>query len=340
MTRSVRAAYPARTGIVKNPINMPKENLFGRSPYHAGVIKPTRTLAVNPIPRPWTVCVSFQMKMKGRALGLADPEFDGGVAVIDLAAKLGIYKQTMYRAIRHLGILPAKIPKKYTHGRVALFITKAQARATLGYLRIRGLLTGRATRSRAVDTEMRLGEHGLFYIVLLEPTNDPKRFKLGFCTNIAARLTCIKANAPYARLLVTWPCKRLWERTATEFIAANCQSVNSEVFRTGSFKTLRERGDRFFSLMPKLPKQLVDYLTDEASEKVVEETNATELGNSSKEIYYDVHGEPHPGRPPRKRKSEWPETLLTRPTRKNRRHANHISHAEIPSRQRRPPRLH
>ena len=97
-----------------------------------------------------------------------------------------------------------------------------------------------------------LAEQGVFYLVSLESDSDPGRFKVGFGGSLPERLRALRCSAPFAKVIATWPCKRLWEKTAIDCISDDCQRIHTEVFRSASVASVRERCDRFFAMMPKL----------------------------------------------------------------------------------------
>jgi hypothetical protein len=86
----------------------------------------------------------------------------------------------------------------------------------------------------------------------LEPNHDPGRFKLGFATNIDERLRSHKTAAPFSKLLKTWPCKLLWEKTAIDCVSQGCIQIYTEVFRTESIDVVLSRCYQFFKLMPEV----------------------------------------------------------------------------------------
>ena len=104
----------------------------------------------------------------------------------------------------------------------------------------------------ATVSDALLAEQGVFYLLSLEPKSDPGRFKVGFATSLSERLRQLRCSAPFTTVVATWPCKRLWERTAIDSVGEGCERLHTEVFRTTSLEAVRERCDRFFALMPKI----------------------------------------------------------------------------------------
>lgn len=75
-------------------------------------------------------------------------------------------------------------------------------------------------------------------MLLLEPDHDPRRFKVGFTINLAERLRQLRCSAPLTKVIATWPCKRLWERTAIECVVNGCERLHTEVFRATSLESV------------------------------------------------------------------------------------------------------
>ncbi len=95
-------------------------------------------------------------------------------------------------------------------------------------------------------------EHGVFYLIQLEPEHDPGRFKAGFASNMIERLRAHRCSAPFATILDTWPCHKLWEKTAIDCVTQNCEQIHTEVFRTENIAQVKQKCDQLFSLMPSL----------------------------------------------------------------------------------------
>ena len=93
---------------------------------------------------------------------------------------------------------------------------------------------------------------GVFYLLRLEPEHDPSRFKVRFANNLNERLRHLRCAAPYTQVMNTWPCRRLWEKTAIECVTDGCERLHTEVSRSLSLETIEEKCAEFFALMPKL----------------------------------------------------------------------------------------
>jgi hypothetical protein len=90
----------------------------------------------------------------------------------------------------------------------------------------------------------------MFYLIQLEPEHDPVRIKFGFTVNMSDRLRHHKCSAPFAKVIRSWPCKFLWEKTAIDCVSNDCTKVYTEVFRAKkSLEIIVEKLDRFFDMM-------------------------------------------------------------------------------------------
>lgn len=174
------------------------------------------------------------------------------ISVIDLANQLGKRKQTIFKVLKRAGISPAKITSLDSRGQKAAYVSREQAR-------IIAEMVSNGSRTRAEDSSSPAissdSEEGYFYVVSCEPDHDPGRIKVGFASNVSERLRHLKVSAPYVKLQTTWPCRRLWEKTAIECVADGCERLGVEVFRTKSIDSVIAKCEGFFSLMPKLARK-------------------------------------------------------------------------------------
>ena len=92
---------------------------------------------------------------------------------------------------------------------------------------------------------------GLFYLVQLVPELAPERVKMGFTSSLSERMQQHQTAAPTARVLKAWPCRRTWEATVIDYLAAcACQHIANEVYECSDLTGLVENADRLFSLLP------------------------------------------------------------------------------------------
>lgn len=176
---------------------------------------------------------------------------DDLISVIDLANQYGKRKQTIFKFLKRLDIEPKKLTGgSDNRGQVISYITTEESQLVINELISRKATTGHEEETSGSLPDVLLAEQGVFYLLLLEPDHDPGRFKVGFTTSFSERLRQLRCSAPLTQLVAMWPCKRLWEKTAIECVANGCERLHTEVFRTTSLESVREKCDQFFSLMP------------------------------------------------------------------------------------------
>jgi hypothetical protein len=173
------------------------------------------------------------------------------ISIADLASQFGKRKQTVFKVLRRLRVEPRKLRSSDRRGQLVSYVTLEESRLFAAELR----LAGPPSRSRdelAAPPDVLPDEHGVFYLLLLEPEHDPGRFKVGFAVNLQERLRALRCSAPFTRVVRTWPCKTLWEKTAIDCVTKDCKQLHTEVFRTQSIDPVVQRCEQFFNLMPKL----------------------------------------------------------------------------------------
>ncbi|QDT35737.1 hypothetical protein Pan189_00900 [Stratiformator vulcanicus] len=174
---------------------------------------------------------------------------DDQISVIDAAHAVGYGKQAVFKILRRLGIETFKEQSANHNGQAIAYISMDDFQTLQTDVASRQ--TAGADESDDDGTTPGI-DYGVFYLIQLEPEHDPGRFKVGFATNINDRLRSHKCSAPFATVLKTWPCKRLWERTAIDCATFCCDQLHTEVFRTDDMATVIDRCDQFFALMPNL----------------------------------------------------------------------------------------
>jgi hypothetical protein len=167
------------------------------------------------------------------------------IAVIDFALKHSLHKQTVFKVLKRLEIETRSLKGSQTsRGQRIAYMTEADAERVLSELQSRSPGT---PKDDSITSEA-----GLFYVIQLEPEHDPSRFKVGYASNLSERIRHLRTSAPLLKVQRTWPCKRLWEKTAIECVTLGCVRLHTEVFRTSSLQSVIERCNAFFSLMPEL----------------------------------------------------------------------------------------
>ena len=164
----------------------------------------------------------------------------------ELADELGIYKQTVFKIAKRLGIQPVKRLDAARGNQLIALVSEADAAAIRdGYAQ--GRRSGAEENSEIPEFAP---DEGWFYLIQLEPEHDPGRFKVGFTTDLDGRLRHHRCSAPFSTYLKTWPCKRLWERAAIDCLTAGAEQLHTEVFRAASLRKVLETGDRLYAIMP------------------------------------------------------------------------------------------
>ena len=169
------------------------------------------------------------------------------ISVRDIAAQHGKRKQTVFIILKRLGIETTKQRSTTGKNQLVAYVTQDEFKLVRNEL-----LTIRDDESENVElTGGELAaEQGVFYLIQLEPDYDPGRFKVGFAGSLPERLRHLRCSAPFAKVIQTWPCLRLWEKTAIDSVSAGCERLHTEVFRTVSLDDVAVKCETFFSVMP------------------------------------------------------------------------------------------
>lgn len=183
------------------------------------------------------------------------PGSDALVSVIDAASQLGMLKQTVFKILKRLGIEAVKHRDPERRNAPTSFITSEQLKRVVEEC---ATSDGGDVTTAFDDVAVVWGDMGYFYVVQLEPEHDPGRFKLGFTVAVAERLRTHRCAAPFAEVLQTWPCRRVWERAAIDCASAGCEQLHTEVFRGESIEAVIERAEEFFALMPRIDDSAED----------------------------------------------------------------------------------
>jgi hypothetical protein len=173
------------------------------------------------------------------------------VFVTDLASQLGKRKQTVFKVLRRLRVEPRKLRSSDRRGQLVSYVTAQESRLVAAELRSAGPAS-KSGDEVAAPPEALPDEHGVFYLLMLEPEHHPGRFKVGFAVSLPERLRTLRCSAPFAKVVRTWPCKMLWERTAIDCVTEGCKQLHREVFRSQPIEPVLQRCEQFFNLMSKL----------------------------------------------------------------------------------------
>ncbi len=168
------------------------------------------------------------------------------VSVIDVAERLGVHKQSVFKVLKRLGISHQKLRDVSRKNQFTSFITNADAeRVSAEISSDSGLGSGEGQDDSDLFSS---NDIGFFYLIQLEPEHDPGRFKVGFATNMKERLRKHRCSAPYSTVLKTWPCRRTWEKAAIDCVADPFEQIHTEVFRSNVIDEAVRRGSAFFEI--------------------------------------------------------------------------------------------
>ncbi|MHC4528109.1 MAG: hypothetical protein ACYS29_09555, partial [Planctomycetota bacterium] len=164
--------------------------------------------------------------------------------------QFGRPKQTVFKILKRLGIEPKKHRDSLRGNQRVSYITQAEFKRLSMELAVKANLSDAESSNVNNSDEFISAEQGVFYLVQLEPEHDPDRFKVGFAANMRDRLRALRCSAPFATVVKTWPCRRLWEKTVIDCVTSDCEQLRTEVFRTECLDDVRDKCERFFDLMP------------------------------------------------------------------------------------------
>jgi hypothetical protein len=171
------------------------------------------------------------------------------ISVIDVARQHDKRKATVFKVLQRLGIVPTKRRSSSSKNQMIACITQEESHLVTAA--IEAITSrGNAEEKEGESDEFVSAEVGVFYLIQLEPEFDSGRFKVGFAAVMSERLRHLRCSAPFALVIRTWPCRRLWEKTAIESISVGCERLHTEIFRASSLDEVIPRCERFFAVMP------------------------------------------------------------------------------------------
>lgn len=174
-----------------------------------------------------------------------DTNHDKLISVIDLAKELGADKAYIFKIIDkrlkpRIEIARREKSEGASRGQKIAYITNDDAE------RIRLYVREKPSKNENVQ---KITGAGFFYLIKLDQ-GLPKRFKVGFANDLDARLRQHRTAAPLAKIVASWPCRPLWEKTVIECVTQGCVNIREEVFETEEIDKVKSRCDDFFKLMP------------------------------------------------------------------------------------------
>lgn len=171
------------------------------------------------------------------------------ISVIEAGRQLERRKSTIFKVMKRLDIHAHKRRDSNSGNQVVAYLTHDD------FIRVKEtLIAGSSDKSEEGESgngdAFISAEIGVFYLIKLEPDHDPLRFKVGFAANINERLRALRCSAPFSIVVKSWPCRRLWEKTAIDCVTFGCDRLHTEVFRCSSLETVTAKCEQFFGMMP------------------------------------------------------------------------------------------
>ncbi|GGE60975.1 MarR family transcriptional regulator [Actibacterium pelagium] len=163
------------------------------------------------------------------------------ISIVELAAELGIRKQSVFKIVKRLGIEAQKLKTDDSRGQLAAHVSDEEADL------IRQSVKPQVSPMKADE---KTNSAGWFYLIQLEPEVDPGRYKVGFAQDLDQRVRSHRTSAPFSIVVNAWPCKFLWEKTAIDCVSRDSEKLHTEVFRTSDLGEVESLAEQFFSAMP------------------------------------------------------------------------------------------
>jgi len=175
---------------------------------------------------------------------------DEVVTLAELARRLGLDKSNARKWLRRNGFNFLRVRSVEARNQTTLALRREDAEAAIELRRQQGYAVD--GRRNAVSPQGRQ-DVGFFYVVQVVPEFKETRIKLGFATDVDARLAAYRTIAPTAQMVKAWPCKEAWEQAAIDCATSKgCRRIGQEVYDCDNLQEVLERLDRFFQLMPAL----------------------------------------------------------------------------------------
>jgi hypothetical protein len=164
------------------------------------------------------------------------------ITIAEMSNQLGIHRNNLVQYGRKNGFVFQKIRTPESKNLLTLALTKGEFEELKQLRRKVGFTSKQVSRDH----------YGEFYIIQPIPEVSENRIKMGFTTNIRARMKIHSASCPYLKVLTTFPCKREWEGAVIDILSDGEKKLGFEVIEVGSIEKLLEKAKQVFKIFPDL----------------------------------------------------------------------------------------
>lgn len=166
------------------------------------------------------------------------------ISIKQLAKRMELDRSSVRKILVRDGVELVRIRTADSANQLSLAISIGDADRFLERRRDAGFATATPASS---------SEHGFFYVIQLVPELDPRRIKFGFAGSVHQRLQDHRTAAPTATLLISWKCRRSWEKTVMDCLASvRCNIIANEVYECEDFEAMIAIGNSLFALLPEV----------------------------------------------------------------------------------------
>jgi hypothetical protein len=131
-----------------------------------------------------------------------EPSTQERIAIVDLADDLQVRKQRIFKILKRLNIRPTQRRELSRGNQNVATVSAADAAAIRAEIlkSSDAPVVGNSAFNGAAAV-FYSDDVGFFYVIQLEPTHDPGRFKVGFTMDLEGRLQKHRCSAPFSQYL-------------------------------------------------------------------------------------------------------------------------------------------
>ena len=170
------------------------------------------------------------------------PDKHALVTIAELAERLGMDRSHARRFILKAGFEFLRTRTAASRRQLTLALSQTDAATVYRIRAERGFNGDRPSKAAK----------GRFYVIIIAPEMDARRVKLGYADDVDNRLATYRTLSPSAKVVASWPCKRVWEAAALDFVGKDCERIGQEVYLCKSIKAIVRAGERFFAMAPEV----------------------------------------------------------------------------------------